>query len=96
MTSVTSTSVCVFECVCVCSLQPKKGGRLQPSEYAQAAERMRRARFRDNTPMEVKGRVMTKYRSMAITVSVIMEQIPNKAPQKAYSSQPGDRPKPVR
>lgn len=78
-------------CWCAFSLQPKNGGRLQPSEYTQTAIRMRSARFRDNTPMEARGRVMTTYRSMAITVSVIMEQIPKRAPQKAYSSQPAER-----
>lgn len=34
--------------------------------------------------------MITKYRSTAMTMSVIMEQMPNKAPQNAYNSQPGD------
>ncbi len=40
--------------------------------------------------MEASGRVITKYRSTAMTMSVIMEQMPNKAPQNAYTSQPGE------
>lgn len=72
-------------------LHPKNGGRLQPIEYTQAAESINRARLRDITPMEAKGRVITKYRSTAIIMSVIIEQIPNRAPQNAYNSQPVER-----
>lgn len=69
------------------SLQPKKGGRLQPMEYTQATAEMIRAFLRDITPREARGLVITTYRSTAITVSVIILQIPNNAPQKAYISQ---------
>lgn len=49
---------------------------------------MLRAFLRDITPREAKGLVITMYRSTAITISVIILQIPNSAPQKAYNSQP--------
>lgn len=42
------------------SLQPKKGGRLQPREYTQAHVRTTSALFSDSMPMELRGRVMTK------------------------------------
>lgn len=45
----------------------------------------------DITPREARGLVITTYRSTAITISVIILQIPNSAPQKAYNSQPGER-----
>lgn len=77
--------------VCKHLLHPKNGGRLQPIEYTQAAKSINRARLRDITPIEAKGRVITKYRSIAITMSVIIEQIPNRAPQNAYNSQPVER-----
>lgn len=77
------------------SLQPKKGGRLQPMEYSQAAARMLRAFLRDITPREARGLVITTKRSTAITIRVIILQIPNRAPQKAYNSQPGRREKGV-
>ncbi len=73
------------------SLQPKKGGRLQPMEQTHAAATMLRAFLRDITPREARGLVITTYRSTAITISVIILQIPNSAPQKAYNSQPGGR-----
>lgn len=38
-------------------------------------------------PREARGLVITMYRSTAITIKVIMLQIPNSAPQKAYISQ---------
>lgn len=50
---------------------------------------MLRAFLRDIDPREARGLVITTYRSTAITISVIMLQIPNSAPQKAYNSQPG-------
>lgn len=49
---------------------------------------MLRAFLRDITPREASGLVITMYRSTAMTISVIMLQMPKSAPQKAYNSQP--------
>lgn len=69
-------------------LHPKKGGRLQAKEYSQTPTRIIRAFFFDITRTEARGFVMTKYLSKAITIKVIMDVMPKRAPQKAYSSQP--------
>lgn len=69
-------------------LHPKKGGRLQAKEYSQTPTRIIRAFFFDVTPTEARGLVMTKYLSKAITIKVIIDVMPKRAPQKAYSSQP--------
>lgn len=69
-------------------LHPKKGGRLQAKEYSQTPTRIIRAFFLDVTPTEARGFVMTKYLSKAITIKVIIDVMPKRAPQKAYSSQP--------
>lgn len=69
-------------------LHPKKGGRLQAKEYSQTPTRIIRAFFLDITRTEARGFVMTKYLSKAITIKVIIDVMPKRAPQKAYSSQP--------
>lgn len=69
-------------------LHPKKGGRLQAKEYSQTPTRIIRAFFLDVTPTAARGFVMTKYLSKAITIKVIIDVMPKRAPQKAYSSQP--------
>jgi len=69
-------------------LHPKKGGRLQAKEYSQTPTRIIKAFFLDVTPTEARGFVMTKYLSKAITIKVIIDVMPKRAPQKAYSSQP--------
>lgn len=69
-------------------LHPKKGGRLQAKEYSQTPTRITRAFFFDVTPTEARGLVITKYLSKAITIKVIIDVMPKRAPQKAYSSQP--------
>lgn len=69
-------------------LHPKKGGRLHAKEYSQTPTRIIRAFFFDITRTEARGFVMTKYLSKAITIKVIIDVMPKRAPQKAYSSQP--------
>lgn len=75
------------------SLHPKKGGRLQTKVYSQARMRMIRARLCDILPMEARGRVITKYLSTAMIISVIIEHIPKRAPQNAYNSHPLEKKK---
>lgn len=60
-------------------------------EQTQAAATKLKAFLLDIAPREAKGLVMTTHRSTAITIRVIMLQIPNRAPQKAYSSQPAGK-----
>lgn len=77
-------------------LHPKNGGRLQNKVYSQPRVRMIRARLCDILPMEASGRVITKYLSTAMIISVIIEHIPKRAPQNAYNSQPLERKKKIK
>lgn len=72
-------------------LHPNSGARLQASEYSQTSVIMRQVRLLDVHCIACRGLVMTTYRSIEMARRLIMEVIPNKAPQKAYILQPVEK-----